>query len=257
MAVADLWSGLVRYELWWVFAVHDIKQRFRRSVLGPFWLTLSMCIMVVALGFVFSRLFGQNIGALMPYLAIGLIFWGLINGVITESCTAFVAGETYVRNVPMPLSVHFYRVCARNGIVWLHNMVIYVGVVIIFQVPINAAQLLFIPGFVLLILNLAWLGMVAAILSTRYRDIPPIITSLLQIVFFVTPIFWSINSLPSRPAFVIWNPLYHLVEIVRAPLLGTVPALASWAIAAVSAVIGLTFALMLYRRAYGRLPYWV
>jgi len=117
LALLDLWYGLKRQELWWTFAVHDIKQRFRRSTLGPFWLTLSMGIMVAALGFVFSNIFKQEISIFIPYLATGLIFWGLLIAMIHEGCTSFIAGEGYIRNVPMPLSVHFYRMFARNLII--------------------------------------------------------------------------------------------------------------------------------------------
>ncbi|HWW47924.1 MAG TPA: ABC transporter permease [Xanthobacteraceae bacterium] len=257
MALTDLWAGLRRYEVWWIFAIHEIKQRFRRSVLGPFWLTLSMGVMVAALGLVFGTLFNQDMRSFLPYLSTGLIFWGLMTTVINEACTAFIVSEGSIRNVPMPLSVHLYRMMARNLIIWTMNMVIYLAVIVYFGVRPNANFFLFIPGFLLLLVNLFWMAMVASILSTRFRDIPQVIASLLQVVFFVTPIFWSIESLPTRPAFIHWNPFYHLLEIVRAPLLGAAPHALSWMIAVCLAIVGIPVALWLYRRAYPRIPYWV
>lgn len=257
MALQDLWDGLQRTELWWTFALHDIKQRFRRSTLGPLWLTLTMGIMIGALGFVFSQLFKQEISNFLPYLAVGLIFWGLLTSVINEGCSAFIAGEGYIRNVPMPISVHFYRSFARNLIIWAHNMVIYFLVIALFPLQWSWNMLLFVPGFALFLVNIAWMGLAAGILSTRFRDIPQVVTNLLQVVFFVTPIFWSAKILPDRAAFIELNVFYHLLEIVRAPLLGSAPSLASWSAALLLAILGIPLTALLYRRAYARIPYWV
>lgn len=257
LAVLDLWHGLKRHELWWAFAVHEIKQRFRRSTLGPFWLTLSMGIMVLALGYVFSKLFNQKISSFLPYLATGIIFWGLLTAIIHEGCTAFIAGEGFIRNVPMPTSVHFYRVLARNLIIWGHNMVIYLILFFIFFREVSASNLFFVPGFTLFLANVAWMGLVAGILSTRFRDIPQIVFSLLQVVFFITPIFWSVDSLPNRATFIDWNPFYHLIEVVRAPLLGHSPQSISWAVSVGLIVIGLPSTFLLYRKTFARIPHWV
>ncbi len=247
----------MRRELWWVFAAHDIKQRFRRSTLGPLWLTLTMGIMVGALGFVFSQLFKQDLTEFLPYLAVGIIFWGLLTSVINEGCTAFVAGEGYIQNVPMPISVHYYRVFARNIIIWAHNMVIYFLVILVFTPKFSLFTILILPGFLVFLLNLAWMGLVAGILSTRFRDIPQVITNLLQVVFFVTPIFWSAKVLPDRTAFIELNIFYHLLELVRSPLLGSAPPPLSWIVGCTMAIVGIPFSIWLYRRAYARIPYWV
>lgn len=257
MAASDLVDGLKNYQLWWVFAAHDIKQRFRRSLLGPFWLTLSMGIFVGSLGFIMSQLFNQEIKVFTPYLAIGIIFWALLTSIIMEGCTSFITAEGYIKNVPMPLSAHFYQVVARNIIIWAHNMVIYLVVFILFIHSFSVYNLLFIPGFLLFLANAIWIGLMAAILSARYRDIPQVITSFIQVVFFVTPIFWSVTNFPKRPAFVDWNPCYHLLEIVRAPLLGQAPNNLSWLAALGILCVGLPITLYLYRRAYARIPYWV
>jgi ABC-type polysaccharide/polyol phosphate export permease len=256
-AITDLIQGFRKHEVWTTFAFHEIRQRFRRSVLGPFWLTLSMGIMVGALGLVFSTLFGQDVSRTLPYISVGLIFWGLLTSAINEGTMAFIGNENYIRNVPLPVSIHFYRMMARNLIIWGFNMAIYVVVLIWFRIVPDWQFLLFIPGFALFLLNAMWMGLAASILSTRYRDIPQVISNGLQVVFFVTPIFWSPETLPKRPAFVDWNPLYHLIELVRAPLLGyDVPA-ESWLFGLGLAVVGSASTIMLYRRAYARIAYWV
>jgi ABC-type polysaccharide/polyol phosphate export permease len=256
-AFRDLAEGLRRYDVWVRFAFHDIRQRFRRSVLGPFWLTLSMGIMVGALGLVFSRLFGQDIGETLPYIAVGLIFWGLLTSAINEGSQIFTGNERYIKNVPLPISVHLYQMLARNIMIWGFNMAIYVVMLVWFRIVPDWHFLLVIPGFALLLVNAAWMGLAAGILSTRFRDIPQVIASVVQVIFFVTPVFWSAHTLPSRPAFVEWNPLFHLLELVRSPLLGHDIAGRSWLISLGLAVVGLAFTAYLYRRAYARIAYWV
>ena len=257
MAIQDLMDGLFKPQLWWHFAMHDTKQRFRRSTLGPLWITMTMAVMVTALGFVFGQIFSQDITTFIPYLAVGLILWGLLTSAINEGSTSFVSYEGYVKNVPMPLSVHYYRVFARNVIFFLFNSIIYIFVFIILQRQLMWQMLLFVPGIILFTVNVFLMGLIAAVVSTRFRDIPQIIANVLQVVFFVTPIFWSIEALPNRPAFVFANPFFHLLEIVRQPLLGQAPHALSWIVALGLIAVLVPVALWLYRRAYARLPYWV
>lgn len=256
-AIEDLIEGLRRHELWRQMALHELRQRFRRSVLGPFWLTLSMGIMVGALSLVFSTIFHQDVRAILPYIAVGLIFWGLLTNCINDGTTAFITSEAYIRNVPLPISVHIYRMMARNLIIWAFNMVIYLVMLVVFAIPVGWSILLFVPGFVLFVVNLACISVTVAVLSTRYRDIPQLIVNLVQVVFFVTPVFWSLQSVPQRPAFVTYNPFYHLLEIVREPLLGNYPTALSWGVSLGVAALGLLVTAYLYRRAYARIAYWV
>jgi ABC-type polysaccharide/polyol phosphate export permease len=256
-AFADLLNGARLYELWTRLAFHDIRQRFRRSVLGPFWLTLSMGTLVATLGLVFSTLFQQDIAKTLPYIATGIIFWGLLTGCINDGTTVFISAEAFVRNVPTPLSLHFYRMMARNVMTWGFNMAIYLVVVVWFGLMPGWYVLLFIPGLILFLINAAWISLAAGVLCTRYRDIPQIIANAIQVIFFLTPIFWSPATLPNRPAFVLFNPFYHLIEIVRAPLLGEVVSPMSWGLCIGMALAGLGFTAWLYRRAHARIAYWV
>ena len=256
-AFADLLNGARLYELWSRFAFHDIRQRFQRSVLGPFWLTISMGTMVAVLGLVFSTLFHQDVAKTLPYISTGIIFWGLLTSCINEGATVFISAESYIRNLPMPLSVHFYRMMTRNIMIWGFTMAIYVVVAVYFNLTLGWNTLLFIPGFILFLINAAWISLAVGVLSTRYRDIPQVIANAIQVIFFLTPIFWSPESLPNRPVFVVFNPFYHLIEIVRAPLLGDVVSQLSWGLSIGMALAGLGFTAWLYRRAHARIAYWV
>ena len=133
-ALADLWLGLERYDLWTAFALHEIRQRFRRSLLGPFWLTASMGIFVGALGLISTTLFKQDVHLTLPYIATGVIFWGFLTSAINEGANCFISREGYIRNVPLPVSVHLYQMLMRNLIIWVFNMAIYVVVLLLFGI---------------------------------------------------------------------------------------------------------------------------
>jgi lipopolysaccharide transport system permease protein len=216
-----------------------------------------MGIMIGAMGLVFSALFHQDVGRTLPYIATGIIFWSLLTTCINEGTSTFIAAETFIRNVPLPISIHFYRMMARNVFIWLFNMVIYVVVVVAFGVHLGWHVLLFLPGLLLFLINATFISLSAAVLSTRYRDIPQVIANLIQVVFFVTPIFWSPEVLSGRPAFIELNPFYHLLAVVRQPLLGELPPLHSWFFCLGMAVVGFLVAAWLYRRAHARIAYWV
>jgi ABC-type polysaccharide/polyol phosphate export permease len=100
--------------------------------------------------------------------------------------------------------------------------------------------------------------MLAGVLCTRYRDLPPVISSLLQIAFFLSPIMYRPSSLPAKLSFVAdVNPVFYLVETVRAPLLGEVPSPYGYAVLATLAVVGWIVTFRLFQVARSRVPYWV
>ena len=136
---------------------------------------------------------------------------------------------------------------------------IWALLVIIFPQPLSATVLLAVPAFLLLILNGGWLAVLAGIIATRFRDIPPIIASLTQLLFFMTPIVWSYERLKSNPlsAYVELNPVMHFVEIVRQPLLGEPIVLRHWVVVSVITVVGCAVALVCMRNYRSRVAYWV
>ena len=257
LALFDLVQGARAYHLWYLLGWQDIRQRYRRSVLGPLWLTLSMGAFVGALGTLYSLLFGVELAVYMPFLAVGFIVWTLIAEVIGEGCKAFISAEGIIKQVGLPLSVHVYRLLWRNLLILFHNAAVFVVVAAVFGIWPGWNGLLALPGLLLLCLNGIWVALLFGIISARFRDVPPIVASIVRICFFVTPIIWMPELVPERAMVLEVNPFYHLVEVVRAPLLGNVPGLSSW-IAVLSMVLGgwiVTFAF--FRRYRRRIAYWV
>lgn len=256
-ALADIRSGLLQWPLWGYLGYHDIRQRYRRSMLGPLWITISMGVMVGALGLLYGTIFKQDISNYLPYLATGFVVWGFISSLITDGMQVFSRSESVIRQMAAPLSVYVYREIWANLVIFAHNMAIYVLVAIWFGVKVNDSLLLVPAGLLLLLVNGVWIGILLGLLSARFRDIPLIVQNVVQVVFFLTPIIWRPEMLPERSVFVDANPLYHLVEIIRAPLLGHAPAMESWWAVLSLTVVGWVLTLLFYSAYRWRIPYWV
>jgi len=254
---AELLAGFRAWPVWMILGWDDIRQRYRRSVLGPFWITLSMGVFIFMLGVIYSRLFHMDIQTYMPFLSAGYILWGFISQTTNDSCNAFQESGRIIKQIKLPYSVYVLRVVCRNFIVFLHTIVIFVPIAIIFKVVPNLTTLYVFPGLFLVCVNQTWVAMVLAILNTRYRDMMPIVTTTVQIAMFVTPIMWPISSLGGATIIAEINPLYHLIEVVRAPMLGSSPALVSWLVAASTAMAGSAIAIALLVRSARRIVFWL
>jgi ABC-type polysaccharide/polyol phosphate export permease len=244
-------------QIWGMLGWDDIRQRYRRSVLGPFWITLSMGVFIVLLGVIYARLFKTDIAIYLPYLSVGLVTWGFISTTTIESCRAFQEGERILKQIKLPYSVYILRVVWRNVIIFLHTIVIFIPVAVLFQVEPTWYTLLALPGMALIYINQVWVTVVLAILCSRYRDIMPVVTTTVQILMFATPIMYLRESLGESAWIADINPLYHLIELVRAPLLGNPAAMLSWEVGIATAIIGTCLALGLLVRTSRRIVFWV
>jgi lipopolysaccharide transport system permease protein len=257
VALADAIEGLSMWRLWVTLGWNDILQRYRRSILGPFWLTASMAIMVIALGVLYAELFKMPIQEFLPFLCVGLLVWNLLSSFLVEAGTLFIGSESYIKQIRLPYSVYVYRSTWSKFAIFAHNFVIYFGVLLYFQIWPGAVALLAIPGLVLVIINGALANLCIGMISARFRDVPQVVTSVVQIVFFVTPIFWKAELLQSRAYLVDFNPFFHLIEIVRAPLLGQMPSTKHYTAVLLITLINLVIASVLFARFRSRIAYWV
>jgi ABC-2 type transport system permease protein len=253
----DLMRGIAAYQVWGTLGWHDIKQRYRRSVLGPFWFTLSTAILVLVLGALYSTLLNQEIHNYLPYLAVGLVVWQYLAASVTEGCTAFIGSTYLIKQIRLPLTVHVCRIAWRNFAILLHSLPVVVIMLIIFGKWPTIEFLLLPLGLFILLLHGVWLGIVLGILSARFRDISPIVTNLVQVAFFFTPVMWSPEILKDRAWVAHYNPLYHMIELIRAPITGRPILWESWAWSIGFLVIGFFFAQFLMRRYRNRVPYWL
>lgn len=262
-ALRDLTDGFtVHRELWVELGWQDIKQRYRRSVIGPFWITIATGVTASALALLWSVLLHADIGKLLPQLTVGFILWSFIQNAIIDGSEVFIENEGLIKQLPAPLSVHVYRLVWRNLIFLAHNGIIYVVVIAIFPPEHwSWTQLSAIPGIALLVVNAGWVAIFFGILATRFRDISPLLTALVQLLFYVTPVVWTLDTVPGgnseRAQLVKLNPLYHYLEIVRAPLIGKPFEPMHWYVVGGCTVVGWLITLVLMRQFRSRVAYWV
>ncbi|MBB5958875.1 ABC-2 type transport system permease protein [Saccharothrix tamanrassetensis] len=276
--VRDAWR---QRELWGHLGWQDIKQRYRRSVIGPLWITISMGTTALALGLLYSQLLGQELSTFLPYVTVGFIVWNLILGVVTEGTEVFIANEGLIKHLPAPVTVHVLRMVWRQVLFFAHNLAVYVVVLIVFfpaltepykmegdtvtHPGITWTVVLALPAFVLLVVNAVWVALLFGIISTRFRDIPPVIHSFIQLVFFMTPIVWHVGVLNKftdgeaswKILIAEFNPIFHFLEIVRAPLLGQQQDWHHWVVVGAFTVVGWSLALLALRNYRARVSYWV
>ena len=244
-------------------ALMDTRLRYRRTTLGPFWVTLSTGLTVLSVGFIFGQIFdapsGKGQPGYMPYVTTGFVIWSFISASILEGCTVFVSSAPLIKALHVPIVIHVMRMLARNVILLAHNAILIVLLWIFLQWHVGWETVLVIPGLVLMAAGVVGVVLTLSVLCTRYRDIPPIVQAFMQLMFLITPILWPSSNLKGGWANLILelNPVYNLMEVVRGPLLGTIVPLSVWISAFVTASVSLVLGLWFFRAYQHRLPYWV
>jgi ABC-type polysaccharide/polyol phosphate export permease len=257
LALADVMQGMASIHVWSALGWQDVVQRYRRSLLGPLWLTLSTGIMVAIMGPLYGKLFNQDIASYFANLAVGFVLWQMVSGLVIDSCAAFVSAEGYIKQVKLPLSIHVLRVVWKNLIIFFHNMLVVVAVLAYVRPPLTPGLLLFPVALAFFALNGFLFGTIIGIVSARFRDIPMIVANIVQAAFFLTPIIWQPAMLGRHQWAVNLNPFYHFIEIMRAPLLGAPPNPWSWPAVAAITLLGCLLTLATLSRYRARIAYWV
>ena len=258
-AIDDVKAALGSCSIAGILGWHDVRQRYRRSVFGMLWHTLNTGIMIGTIALVFGQIFRAPLQEFLPFLSVGLIFWGFISSVISEGCVGFISAESIIRQQPIPFFVHILRILWRNTLILAHNIVIFPLVLLGVGKSLTWTAILCLPGYLVLTVNLAWAALFASVVCARYRDLTPIVANALQVIFYLTPIMWLPSLLTERGStfLISGNPLHHLLELVRAPLLGQTPSSVDWAVGLVMAVLGWSVTLELFGRYRGRIAYWL
>ncbi|MFS3136898.1 ABC transporter permease [Gluconacetobacter sacchari] len=260
LAWADMREGAHLWRLIAVLGFLDIKLKYRGSALGPFWLTISMGVQVGAMAFIYADLFHTDIHSYLPFLCLSIIAWSYLNALVTEGCGCFIQSDAVIKGMRMPFSVHAGRSIVRNTIILAHNVVVIVVVFAIMGVHQSLSSLLALPALGLWLVDGFAFSLFFGALCARFRDVPQIISAIMQIAFFVTPVMWSTTILTGhREALLLirFNPFYYMLEILRAPLLGTPLSVMTWGWALVISGILIFLSWIAFARTRGRIAFWV
>jgi lipopolysaccharide transport system permease protein len=257
LAMRDLRDAAGLWRLGWTLAWLDIRLRYRGSMLGPFWLTLSTGLMVAAMGVIYSTLFRMQLHEYLPFLTVSLVLWGYVATLVSEACFGFTAAVGTIRSVRMPFALYGARIVLRNLLVLAHNTVVIVAVDLLEWAGPGTAVVFALPGLLLWTVDSLAIAVLLGALCARFRDIPPIVASVMQMAFFVTPVIWKPSLLGAREWLLPFNPFYSLLEIVRGPLLGQVPDGWIYLSALCYSVLLCAATWFLFARVRGRIAFWV
>ncbi|MFI4957136.1 MAG: ABC transporter permease [Gammaproteobacteria bacterium] len=258
-AIQDLVEGFKLWRIWFLLGWQDLRLRYRRSVIGPFWITLSMAIMIYSMGFLYAKLFKVDLSTYYPYLAAGMITWNFIATVITDSSDAFFSNTHFIKQIKLPYTVYILRLLTRNSMIFVHNLVAIIPIIIIFKVKMSVLTLF------ILILNFSLLNICAfnyafivSLVGTRFQDIKQIIISIVQILFLLTPIMWMPTMIPERFGyFATYNPFYQLLTAIREPLLGQIPSTFTYVYILCFTALGFVMMFLLLWRCRHRIAFWI
>jgi lipopolysaccharide transport system permease protein len=257
-AMADIAGGIRLWRLAWALGWLDIRLRYRGSMLGPFWLTISTGVMVGALGILYSTLFKISLRDYLPFLALSQVLWGFLAALVSEACTTFTDAEGVIRSVRMPFFVFSMRALIRNAIALAHNIVVIVVVFAVFSIWPGWESFIAIPGLLVWAIDGLALTLLLGAFCARFRDIQPIVNSIMQIGFFMTPVIWKPEQLgPAGIEKLAFNPFFDLLEIVRGPILGSHIAGTTWVGAIVYSVALCAISWAFFVRARGRVTFWI
>jgi len=253
----DLRQGWAWWQYWTVLGWNDIRQRYRRSLLGPLWLTLSLGATIAGIGLLYATVLNVPFIRYLPHLGLGLVFWTFFSGLVTDGCHVFSSSAPLITQARIPYLAYVFRSVMRNSLVLLHNMALYLLMLPLLWPNLGWPVLLFIPGLLLVMVSAVWVTLLLGMLCARFRDAGPIIANLLQLAFFMTPILWKPELLSGHDAVLMANPFFHFLELLRAPLMGVVPAAEVWLVAVGLTLGGGLLTLAIYARQRGRIVYWM
>ena len=257
LAWKDLTDGAALWRLGVTLGWLDIKLKYRGSLLGPFWLTISTAVWIGAMGGLYSVLFHQDLHVYLPFLALSLVTWNALGGLVGDACTTFTQAEGTIRSMRMPFFVYALRVVVRTAISFAHNLPVILGVFAIFSTWPGLVAVQSLAGCVLWTVDGFAACLLLGSLCARFRDIPPIVGSIMQIAFFITPIVWRPEQLGAHGWWLPYNPFDALLETVRGPLLGHSMSATVWLLALADSAVFCAVTWFVFVRVRTRLAYWM
>ena len=246
---------------WLIAAVVAVGNRYRRTILGPWWATLTTLMFVFGLALLRVGLRGGDLREAIPYVGLGYIGFMLISGGVLAGTSVYVSAGQQLATSRQPYSAYVLRANTQQVLDFFHDAVVILILVVLFAIPLSFMWGWSIVALVLIVTSSVGVGLWLGPLAARYRDVGPFVSALMRLMFFLTPIFWSVDDLGSGRAWLAWfNPFTYQVLAFRDPILGQVhpsAPIAPMTMAAILAVGNLILGLVVFTRYRARIPYWV
>lgn len=253
---AEIAPLFTRHVTWRALAAGDIRSKYQRTLLGPWWITATNAFTALIMGLVAGRFLGADMKTYLPHFMVSMTIWNFISASLNEACYTMINAGGMIKAVHMPIVIHVMRMVQRNFIIFLHNAAIIPIIWLVYPWPVGIQSLLTLPGLLIVYATVVGSSVVVSMICVRYRDVPPLMASLLQLLFFVSPIIWVPSQIKGGELFVELNPIAYLLAITRDPIMGAAPGLQSWAGAIGVAAIAAAAMAFVYTRYRSRVVYW-
>lgn len=257
-ALGDVSEGLRRWRLWTFLAADAVRNQYRRTVLGPWWLTLQSAAVVLGLALLFGSIFRRPLEDFLPYVTTGYLLFLLLSGLVRRGGDVMLEARDSIRSNRQPLSGLVLQGVAHEAVLFAHYSVMFLPLALLGWLAVDWQLLLVVPVLAAVLVNGVALGLWLGPMVARFRDLQPLIAAVLQMLIFFTPVFWRLDDVTDdvRTAVTVWNPFAHAVEAFRATLLGGSVAAELLALAVVTA-LNVTIAAAVFARTRSQLPYWI
>jgi len=261
-AWADFGATWRQRNIWGLAAVIAVGNKYRRTVLGPWWITLTTLMFVFGLSILRIGLSGGGLREAVPYVGIGFIVFFLISGGVTSATNVYVGAGSALSTSRQPYSTYVARSVASQVIDFAHEAIVIGVLVLLFAIPFSLMWGWSVPGVALIVVFSVGVGLWLGPLVARFRDLGPFVSALMRLAFFLTPIFWSIDEVEANGVrWLAWlNPFTYQLLAVRDPILGmshpTAP-IDPTVMSAILAVGSLALGVIVFARTRARIPYWV
>lgn len=247
-----------KWDLAFSLALQDIRDRFSRTVLGPFWIVISNAMLVIGITIVFGALFKAAVADFVVYVSLGIALWTFISTVMTGASSYLESGKNILFTYNLPWSMQITRKVFVEAIILAIHLLIAIPVILIAQKDLGLISFVAVPGVLLNLIFGYGLALIIASFGVRYSDLSHALESIMLFLFLFTPVFWLESALgPTRSIFVHYNPLFHFLEVVRAPVLEQAIPIDSFIISALIGVITLILGIFIYNKRKSQIGMWM
>lgn len=259
LLLRDWFLSLGQWHLWMHLGWQDLLRQYRRSFLGPAWIAINTAIFTAAFGWIGAQLFNQDVKSYIPYFCLGNVFFGFLTSVFNEGCKTYIDSAAFLKQSSYPKFIFVLRVVWRNLLLLAHQIPLILIVLWIGGLLGQSLWLLWLGGMLLTVASAVMAVALLGAISTRFRDIPMVVGSILQIAFFITPVIWRPTQLSAghSSAFIALNPLAAWLELLRAPLMGQAPQITAWVTASIAFVVLTLLCIAVYLAVRRRINYWL
>lgn len=252
----DVRASLRSHRLWRFIGWREVVRQYERTMIGVFWIPLNVLLHVGTLGLVYMVIFDGG-KKYFAYFAMSYSIWKAFGQTLGTAASLWPSSQKYLTHLPAPVSLFVAKGVFKMAIVMGLSVPVGVGLAIATGARPGWSAALAVPGVAIYLLNIVWIMTVLSLVCLRSRDVRQLVPNMLFLIFLTTPIMWEAKRLGDHQWIAQLNPLYHMIELVRAPVLGHAPAALSWAVGVGMAVVGNAVAFALLAAVRRRIPLWL